>query len=184
MGQIEKEVIMKHPVSSIFLALSVISSLSYAQQEEEKEYSQLYLGAGFSMANFSDSQYRDDDKFDSTLAGVVFGYRPLSFFAIEGREYIVVSDKDDRIKWHAGVVSKWFIPLDYHFNLFGTLGYSAIGTENHGTEWAPSMGAGMRFRNNTPLIFDIEGQYVKESSIAPDGDDGAMSLNLSVYYGF
>lgn len=184
MKLMEVKVKMKHKISSAVLALSILSATAYAKQEEEKEHSQLYLGAGFSMANYSDSAYRDDNKFDSTLAGVVFGYQPLSFFAIEGREYVRVSDKDKRVKWYAAVVSKWFIPLDYHFNLFGTLGYGAIGTYSSETEWAPSIGFGMRFRNNTPLIFDLEAQYLKESSISPDGDDGALSLNLNVYYGF
>ncbi|MGF1756283.1 hypothetical protein L4C33_22195 [Vibrio makurazakiensis] len=179
----------------LFFALFIFSfsTSTYAQEaysgEEAytKEIKSFYLGAGLSMANFSDSTYQDDNKPDSTLLGVIFGYQPFSFLAIEGREFVRVSSKDERIKWYGSVVSKWLIPIDYHFNIFGTLGYAGVKHESVNDDdlkWAPTVGAGLRFRNKSPLMLDLEVEYLDESAVAPAGDDGVVSFNLNVYYAF
>ena len=179
---------MKNIMLATALAATTFSLAAKAETDrEEKEPNQFYLGVSMSMANYGDSEYQSDNKPDSTLLGGIVGYQPLSFLAIEGRESVLVSDRDERVKWNASLVSKWLIPIDYHFNIYGTLGYAGIKKDLPGDddiEWAPSFGGGMRFRNNTPLMLDLEAEYLHEDSIAQEGDDGVISFNLNVYYTF
>ncbi|MBW3695980.1 hypothetical protein EK599_09750 [Vibrio sp. T187] len=179
---------MKRMALAAAILATTFSVAALAQEErKEKHPKMFYLGASLSMANFGDSQYQGDDKPDSTLLGGIVGFQPLNFLAIEGREYVRVSDRDERIKWYASVVSKWLIPIDYHFNIFGTAGYAGVKKDMVGDDdvvWAPTFGGGLRFRNNTPLMLDLEAEYLHEDSVAPAGDDGVISFNINVYYAF
>lgn len=85
---------MKSSFVAIGLGLVVVSSGSVASTDN---FDRFYIGLGASFTELESESYDivSEDKADVTSLGLVFGYQPIKYFAIEGRELFRVSRHDD-----------------------------------------------------------------------------------------
>ncbi|EKO3929439.1 porin family protein [Vibrio fluvialis] len=174
---------MKSPLLGLGLGLLVVSSASVASTDN---FDRFYIGAGTSFTELDSDNYAivSDNKSDVTAMGIVFGYQPIKYFAVEGRELFRVSRHDEIYDTQASLLARGILPIHEYFNFYAVAGLSLIakdGFDEHGTDF--TYGIGMRIKNRTPFILDVEYRMLYDDSF--DGIDMELrSINLNFLYGF
>ncbi|WP_172562138.1 outer membrane beta-barrel protein [Vibrio furnissii] len=174
---------MKSSFVAIGLGLIVVSSGSVASTDN---FDRFYIGLGASFTELESESYDivSEDKADVTSLGLVFGYQPIKYFAIEGRELFRVSRHDDLYDTQASLLARGILPIHEYFNFYAVAGLSLLakdGFDEHGTDF--TYGVGMRIKNRTPFILDVEYRMLYDDTF--DGIDMELrSINLNFLYGF
>jgi opacity protein-like surface antigen len=116
--------------------------------------------------------------------GVVFGYQPLSYLAVEVRDLFTVSERVHVHDGQGALLVRGTIPIHPYFNVYGIAGTSVIFTSGFDdTDTDITYGIGLRFRNSSPLILDLEYQHLYEGNF--QGVQRDMSaFNMNILYGF
>lgn len=163
----------------------VILFTSIATLSHATEFDRFYLGLG---ASFTEIEYNGsdlvNDKTDNTALGVVFGYQPSRNIAFEIRDLLTVSERVDIYDGQGSLLIRGIIPIHPYFNVYGIGGMSLVfadGFDDKDTDL--TYGIGMRFRNSTPLVLDVEYQHLYEGNFRGLTLD-MSSVNLNILYGF
>lgn len=169
--------------SLVGLGLLVVSSVSAASSDN---FDRFYIGLGSSFTNLkSDSRsIVSEDTSDVTALGVVFGYQPVKYFAVEARDLYRVSNYTDVYDTQSSILARGILPFHDYFNVYAVAGLSLITADNldhHDTDF--TYGIGMRIKNRSPILLDVEYRMLYDNTF--NGVDMKLrSFNLNFLYGF
>ncbi|WP_367990031.1 outer membrane beta-barrel protein [Vibrio sp. NTOU-M3] len=164
------------------LVLMSFTSLSYANTDN---FDNFYLGLASSFSEVDiNGVDQVDDKPDISSVGVIFGYQPSKYFAIEARELVRVSSRSDMFDGQGSLLARGIVPIHEYFALYGVGGISGIYTSGFDDlETDVTYGAGFRIKKGSPLYLDVEYRRLYSGDFV-GSDIEVNSVNLNIVYGF